>query len=925
MPLSRGQLVYLSECGIPLPTGGTPLAPCDREALFETLLAKSPTAADGVEAVAAGFEKAREAIIARAGMGRGLELAGRLTALTDAAVTTLVEMAMHETGSDECPAAVAAIGGYGRAMLFPWSDVDLAIIPGDAHPGVLDSFVRTLHRLLFDCLSNAVGLEVGYQFRPCEDLPAVDATTRTTLLDARLICGSQSVFSEFTRALNRSVDPTTLLLGLLAERDERGFDRTGKAFRLEPDLKQDPGGVRDLDYALWIARVALRSSSPVTLSTLFEVLPLDEDHRARAHAALSALADIRFALHAAAGRKTDTLYSTRWQAVAAILYEPGDAGVDAMLRLRFASATEVSALARQVVEFFVEGQSPLGSGLVLTDGKLARGAAVMGRSAAFHPPAVAPEGVLAVEDAMEAISVHARSGAPLKESLRRDIAALAGCVGPATPEGAGRVMRAILDGRHPASALRLLRDLGWLHRLLPETEKGIGAPPYDPSHEYAVCEHSLRVLDNLVALEGSTPDVLAPMARLWRELSPTDRRVLILAGLLHDMGKPEEPRDHAIRGAELCRGVGARIGLDTADLEMTARLIRLHLEMAQRSRTLDLDQDITIRSFAEIVGDARTLNLLYLLTYADTKAVGLGVFGDIERHLLDDLYARTLAVLAEEGMTERDLQAAAKRATERAVAQLRVPGTSDDRIREHCEQMPPLYVVATPLPVIGMHVAMVRDLVQRDEPVIDFYTSPGEGCTELTVCCYDAPEPGLFAQITACLFAMNLNVHSAQVRTRQGPRPIVLDTLMVDHRGSAVPSDLQDRIAKNLTDVLLGRTSAEGLLIQRGRALPPTVRLRSLLVRNDMSDEHSVVWVTADDCDGLLYRLARALTVCGLNLHTAKITTWGGAAHNVFYVTREGERRVPDDELESMAARLREAVQTVPAPLLSRCPDEGQD
>jgi [protein-PII] uridylyltransferase len=154
---------------------------------------------------------------------------------------------------------------------------------------------------------------------------------------------------------------------------------------------------------------------------------------------------------------------------------------------------------------------------------------------------------------------------------------------------------------------------------------------------------------------------------------------------------------------------------------------------------------------------------------------------------------------------------------------------------------------------------------------------------------------------------------------------VVLDTLMIDYRGDAVPLDVQERTAKILTDVLLGRTSAEELLIQRGRTLPATVTLESLSVRNDMSDEHTVAWITAEDKSGLLYRLARALTVCGLNLHTAKITTWGASAHNVFYVTQEGLGKVPEDELEQLADRLREAIRDVPEALLRDRSEPGRD
>ncbi len=416
MATAGSSLVYPSECGLPLPPGGRPLADDQRERLLAEALAEFTPATDGAQGVAAIAERlrrVREGLLREISLGRGWELAGRLTVATDAAVVALAQLAMAETGAAACPIVIAATGGYGRGMLFPWSDVDLAIIPGDETDDSVSGFVRTLHRLVFDCLSDAVGLDVGYQFRPCSDLPAVDAQTRTTSSTPDTSGAVARSTRRFTQALNASIDPTKVLLNLVAEREESGLGRLGRVFRLEPDLKHDPGGVRDLNYALWIARTALRSTTPIGLDDLRSALPLDQDHFERAVAATSALADLRYALHVAAGRKTDTLYNTQWNGVASLLVEPGNAGVDAMLRMRFASASEISALSRQVVESIVEGQSPVGSGVILTGGRLARAAD------GFAPPARPAAGPLSVEAALVAIRAHASTGAPLTGAAAR--------------------------------------------------------------------------------------------------------------------------------------------------------------------------------------------------------------------------------------------------------------------------------------------------------------------------------------------------------------------------------------------------------------------------------------------------------------------------------------------------------------------------
>jgi len=913
--LGKPAPTLLAENGLRLVSRGGPLTPEERETAVAAAIARLTSAGPPTSpsTIAAALHMERDRLFADMKLGAAWELAGRLTALTDGAVACLMDWALAQADIASCPVALVATGGYGRAELFPWSDVDLAVVPARPDDPGLDAFVRALHKAVFDCFGDGVGLDVGYQFRPTSDLPTVDDKTLTSFLDSRPVCGDKAVFAEFQAALNGCLDPARSLPALVAERAARGLERTGRVYALEADLKAHPGGMRDLCFALWIARVALGTGAPMTLSGLREAMPLSHERYARAMAGVSGLADLRFALHLCSGRKTDTLYTSRQEAVGTLLFEPGEAGVNAALGLRFASGCEVSALAQQTVEFFVSGRRRLDHGLILTGGRIARSVAGSGATGLFTAPEQAAAPGLSGTDAQNALRLQARTGAPLTAALKRDIAESATRFTPVEEALGAKAVGELLDSPSAATALRLMRDLGLLPRLVPEIAGGIGATPYDPSHEFSICEHSLRVVDNLFELAAGSSDLPAQLARLWTGLSRDDRRVLVLAAFLHDMGKPAARRDHSRAGAGICAKVGERLRLSTEDTELAAKLIELHLVMAHRSRTLDLDQEVTIRNFAEVVGDLRTLNLLYLLTYADTTAVGLGVFGDIERRLLDDLYARTVAAFAEEGMTDKDLRATAERITARAIAELHVAGVSDDRIREHCEEMPPFYVVSTPLPVMGMHIAMVRDLTQRDEPLIDFYTKGGEKYTELTICCYDDPEPGLFSRIAAALLALGINLHSAQIRTRHGRRNVVLDTLMVDFRGDALTPDMQDRTRTLLADVLLGRTSGEELLIKRGRRLPVSAVIHDLLTRNDMSDDHTVVWVTVEDKTGLLYRLTRALSVCRLNLHTAKITSWGGSAQNVFYVTRAEGGKVADGDLEPLRARLREAIQDIPA------------
>lgn len=883
----------LAENGLPLLSDGHPLSEAEHRVEIRRCVGELEALGhddEGDVRLAAWLESVRARIADGMTLGLGWRKAGLLACACDAAAICLFHRAVREHGLPRPPVAVAATGGYGRSALFPWSDVDLLVVP-DPEARDCDAFLRTLHRRLFECFAGRLKLSVGYQYRDPAELADLDLTTRTSLLDLRRITGPERAYEALRDAVRDSCDRPTVLLSLLSERRRKRLGESRELYRLEPDLKTGPGGLRDLEYALWAGRLGDDSPEPLVWPYLEASGLVEEPRLERARRALSALFDLRFALHIGAGRKTDTLFLGQHEAVATILFPSDPSPLDALMSLRFGSGAELHALAESLVEACESRPAPAGRGLALLHGR------IVGAATAELPTALAAAGL------------HARTGAPVAFTLRREIAARAHEVTAVTPESGACAFLALVESPRFATALRILRDLGAATALFPELAVAAGRVPYDPSHEHAIFEHSLRALEYLLALEDADPGREGALPKIWRDLSATERRILLIATWLHDMGKPIDRSDHSRAGAALCRQVGARLGLAPEETERAARLIELHLEMARRSALQDLDQGATIRQFADLVGDASTLGMLYLLTHADTRAVAESNLRDMDRRSQEELYARTLAVLAEEGMTESDLRAAAEQIRIRAVRELRIQGVSEDRIREHCEQMPPFYVVATPLGVLGAHIAMVRDLAREDRPILDFHSPKGCDYTELTVCCYDDPGPGLFSKLAGTLYALGVNVHSAQVRTRSGKRPIAIDSLVVDLRGRALPLDVQERVGERLTRVLTGRTSLAELLIQCRRPPPERPDIESVVARNDLSDDHTVIWVTAEDRVGLLFQLSHAFAECGLNLHSAKIATWAGKAENVYYVTDAQGRRLPESDLATVAARVRRVAE----------------
>jgi [protein-PII] uridylyltransferase len=434
----------------------------------------------------------------------------------------------------------------------------------------------------------------------------------------------------------------------------------------------------------------------------------------------------------------------------------------------------------------------------------------------------------------------------------------------------------------------------------------MGVVQGDPTHTLTVGEHSLAVLGNVVHLRDAvTPDDprLGPYRAALTALdSPLP---LYLAALLHDIGKqwptlrdgtrapPRSPR------AERIPEIGARLGWPPEVTETTRFLVRWHLLLAETSRLRDLGQTETIRETARAVGDGERLRMLYVLTYADTSAVGPGVFTDMNARLLEELFLRTEAQQArasevspppDAGMRDDNLDSVRERLRRRLAQQRVTPtGAADpEAIREHIEAMPSAYLLNTPLETMALHLAMVERLYAGESVVLDMRAvAPDAGQTVITVVTRDDPAPGLLAKLTGALLACDVNLHTAQVFTREQPRGagIVIDTLVVDFKGRSLGVDKRNAVDEAIRLVLRGEKTVADLLAQRRRPLPSPQPFRSLRVEATSSGEYTVVDAEAPDEPGVVYRVASLLTGQGWNIHAARVSAWSGNARAAFYIT----------------------------------------
>jgi [protein-PII] uridylyltransferase len=379
--------------------------------------------------------------------------------------------------------------------------------------------------------------------------------------------------------------------------------------------------------------------------------------------------------------------------------------------------------------------------------------------------------------------------------------------------------------------------------------------------------------------------------------------VLVLAALLHDVGRIDPSRDHCEVGAAVGERIARHLGMAEGDVSTVGALIRKHLVLDRVASLRDVSDEVTLQHVAEEVGSVDFLRRLYLLTCADIMAVGPGLWTDVRRDQLEDLYFRVLAHLLE-GSPVRDLKEDLTRLRERTTETLlqsrKLP---PEAVTRHCRLMPDDYILATPPGVIGIHISLIERLAE-ESTAIDVYNASGSRYTELTVVRHDDALPGLFSRLCAALYANDADIHSASIYTRTGSHAIVVDSLLVSCRDQPIPERRAEAICADLRDVLDGGTDPEALLARKGRPRPTSLDISLVRAHNEWSERNTVFEVAGRDQIGFLYCVTAAFAQLQLNITTAKITTRGERAEDAFYVTNAAGEKLSDGEAAAREPEL---------------------
>jgi [protein-PII] uridylyltransferase len=821
----------------------------------------------------------------------GLSTCHSFTALADAVVRRLFHLATQRAHVAHPPeVAVAATGGYGRMELSPHSDIDITFIPERDGDTTTDRIIREMFRLLMDVMMEYGRLKVGYAYRLIEDCATLDHTTQTTLVDARLVTGSRHIFARFLEEFWANFNPTDFLFRKIMERRQIRARYGTTPYLVEPNIKEGAGGLRDIHLVRWLAagHAGLPTAGEWGQLVAREWLtPEDADSLIRAH---EFLLRVRNHLHILAGEQRDVLTAAKQEQVASRLeYQPGEhtPAVEQFMHDYYLHAASVHRICEEVIHRVEQGRHVLGIGLDCERKEVIPAQNLLQR----EDPAWMVWAVRLAQQYELCLSI------PLQRLMRETVQQR-----PIThdPKHLAETFLSIL--RAPggvARALRQMADTGVLGWILPEFEATRTLIPYDPSHDLTVGEHTLRVVENIEALNSITDPNYADYRRIFQETP--HREVLYLAALLHDAGKANPHVDHAEAGAQMAQEVGKRLYLSDDAIADLVFLVKHHLLMAETSRLRDLNLDETIRDFVHIVDTIERLNMLYILTYADTHAVGSGQWTEVKAAFLRELHRKAERFLVASEAVEHappDMG----RFRRRLAKELSLDNLPEDLVARHLNQMPATYLLNTPQEQIGLHIRMVQEAM-KGLPQLAFQTPPDASVTELTVCAIDDPEPGLLAKIAGVLYAGQVAVHAANVFTRSGEIKIALDTLWVDYRGRPIPPSKRAEIEENMVAVLTGEMSVAELLRRRRRVEQTRPELVSLVIHHDLSEQFTVIEVRTTEHIGMLYWVCRALSQLGWNIHSAKLSTWAGKAVGVFYITDAEGNKIRAD-----AQRLKDAL-----------------
>ena len=842
------------------------------------------------DALKRGRAALRDAFFSRPDTGALLRAHTRL-------IDRIVLGAWRELGVPDA-LALMAVGGYGRGGLFPHSDVDIVVLlpeqPRDDADAAVERFVTTL----WD-----IGLDPGHAVRTvaqCQSEMNADVTVRTSLLEHRRVAGSRALYADFARSFERGMDVRAFYAAKTLEQQQRHLKYHDAAYNLEPNVKENPGGLRDLQTVIWIARAAglgrtWRELAQNGLMTLPEAQAVSRQERL--------IGELRVRLHYLADRREDRLIFDQQAALARELGfadTPARLASEQLMQRYYRAAKVVRQMNTILLQNLHARLYPAATEPLPIDEQFQRVDELLDmrdESLFERTPATMLDAFLALQRDPELKGMTARTLRALVRNRPRIDAAFR-----RDAANRARFLQIFREPRGLTHALRRMNLYGILGQYLPVFGRIVGQMQHDLFHVYTVDEHILMVIRNLRRFTEAQHAHEYPLCS--RLIGDFDRKeVLYLAGLFHDIAKGRGG-DHSTLGARdavrFCRAQG----LDEDDAALVGWLVREHLTMSSTAQKQDITDPAVVAVFARRVGTERRLIALYLLTVADIRGTSPRVWNAWKAKLLEDLFHATRAELTG-GSAARSIHDSVQARQAEAQRLLRLYAVRDGAEEALWKHLDITYFQRHTADEIGWHARHLYWRVEAAKPVVKARLARGGAGVQVLAYLPDQRE--LFARICGFFGRAGLSILEAKVHTTR--HNYALDTFVVHDPANPLASyrDTMQYIEYELTERLSDphpvEPPAEGRISRQLRHFPLTPEVQ---IFPDDKGTHYILEVVAGDRAGLLARIAYVLAKANINVVSAKINTLGERAEDVFLI--DGARLHDEQALLRLETSLYEQL-----------------
>lgn len=834
--------------------------------------------------------------------------ASTLLGLRTCVVDHVIKRLWHNEAEAFDGLALLAVGGYGRGELHPYSDIDIAILLPHQHD---DQQIATRDEKLSGWITSLwdLNLDIGHSVRTvsdCEEQARADITVITNLMEARLLCGDAILFGLMKDVISPSNIWTSaqFFAAKLAEQDRRHTRFQTNAYRLEPNIKESQGGLRDFQTIAWVCQ---RQFGSTGLAPLVELGLLEPDELATLREGLELLWKIRYVLHHVADRREDRLLFDHQKEIAHAFGYTDDTDNQSIEQLMQRFYRTVMSLQRlneillQGVGGIISGVTaaseiePVNSRFQLRNGFLE----VTDDNVFVHYPPALLELFLIFGNTPKAKNVRSNTVRLIRSNLR-----LINDRFRSDPQVRNLFVQIFSNPNKLTRTVRLMNRYGVMAAYLPAFDKIVGRMQYDLFHIYTVDEHTIGVIRNLRRLT---------LPRFQHELphgsnvaaSVKRPHVLYLSALFHDIAKGRGG-DHSVLGAEDAKIFAEQHGLPEADAQLMEWTIKHHLLMSITAQRKDIDDPNEQLQFARTVGTIERLNHLYLLTISDIRATNPELWNSFKQSLLQSLYRHTLVILQRGLDNPLESEDVIARRQGHTLSLLNDDLTDDPRVQKLWQSLGEDYFKQYQAIEIARHTEILLANEDMPWPLVSLRFSASRGSTEILI--YTPDHDALFVLLTAVLGQLQLNVLSATINTTDAG--FALDTFHVlDANNLPIEDPMRiDEVRQTLIHELGVSRDLSSVNAQR-----PSRRLKYFSVSTQVEFQphesgFTNARITAADRPGIQWNIGQVLTDAGFNIHAARISTLGERIDDVFQLSNNNGQPLSDNEQDTVSQLIKAEI-----------------